>query len=472
MAFIYTDSATGNDADDGSTWALAKLTINGGSGVNSIAAPGDQVFCQDSISGGYVDVSTTGDYTLGPPSGTINDPVSYYACKSGTTNEGVNIVAADLVTDRNDTDIANIGTTFATGSFIIPSATNQTIGVFFYGFKITADADIRMEATGSSGRMDVELLECILDFGTNTGASTDLQIGHTATSPNAVRVRAINTDMDMNGGSSEIQLFNSDTQFQGGAIIGTSITGTIFRFGVSNRPFADALFIGYDFSAATSATHIVTFDNTRPNNLILDRCKKPTTITNVSGTLGESSRFEMVATDDLTDHTALIADYLLQTRRGVVEQDTTVIRTGGSNFSYKLTPATGETHQGIRAMYSPWMPIWVGTSDTDVALYLMEQTLTATLSDAEAWMEVQKPNQGVGTAGSNYQVDMGQRNILPDDSTNYSTDGSTWGGGGNQTKWKLNRAIAPEYEGPLFVRLAYAPGSTQSMFLDTLPEVT
>ena len=103
MAFFYMDTDTGDDGDDGTTWALAKLTLEG---LLAVMSAGDTGFVQGSAAD-----DTTANRTFTSP-GTVVFPCSIVGVVDGTTNTGTSVVVSDLASTLPIISIIFVGLYF------------------------------------------------------------------------------------------------------------------------------------------------------------------------------------------------------------------------------------------------------------------------------------------------------------------------------------------------------------------------
>ena len=87
MAYFYCDFDAGSDAAAGTSWATAKLTLEG---MLAVMAAGDTGFVQ----GAATDTAAASRTFTSP--GTVTNPCMIIGVVDGTTNEGTSVVAGDL----------------------------------------------------------------------------------------------------------------------------------------------------------------------------------------------------------------------------------------------------------------------------------------------------------------------------------------------------------------------------------------
>jgi hypothetical protein len=162
---------------------------------------------------------------------------------------------------------------------------------------------------------------------------------------------------------------------------------------------------------------------------------------------------------------------------GDLLNETTVIRTGGAHdgadggFSWAVTPHTSETEERITPLVCPWIDGWVvgdGTSKTLTVYITNDSGTDTTFDDDEVAMEVMYPSED-GDRKSGYKTTVMALLGTP---AAVTTDGSTWGGGGSGNGQKLTATIAPDYSGPVRVRvLYYRNANTDTLFIDPKLEI-
>ena len=162
----------------------------------------------------------------------------------------------------------------------------------------------------------------------------------------------------------------------------------------------------------------------------------------------------------------------IETRNGEVADETTAVRTGGATdratgtFSWAMTPNAGDTIDNYLPLYSPWIRSWIrgdGTSKT-ITVYIANSGAGDYQND-EVWLEAHYPAEDGGAQHAfktNRMPLLGTAANVTDD-----TD-STWGTGASNPQ-KLELSIAPDYSGPIYVRVAFAKNfasSPETLYVD------
>lgn len=360
----YYFSSTGSNANNGTTWALAKLTTEG---ALAIMAAGDRAFCQ-----GTGDISAAARTLTSP--GVGGNPCYIIGCKTGTTNEGAAIIASDLIsiltdtvfpitTTNGGTDINLVGSIVFKGIDLV-SADRINVQTarseyHFHGCKVTG-SDFRMFAT----TMSVHIQGC--QFNIRLWPSTS------------------------SGGSS----FH---MFGGSAAV---INGSLIRDAnmYANRIRYDSV----DMSASTF-THILDGGTVGAGNPVLNNITLPNSFVdfaNIIPTGSPSWEMEMIG---CTTDTAAKPDnesyqqHSIITSEGRFESDPVAVRTGGATdnasglFSYKITPNPNLTGLGGHSVKSPWCMVWVQAGSQNVTIFIANDG-GVNYTQSQAWLEYGFPN--------------------------------------------------------------------------------
>lgn len=468
MADVYVDAGLATGLNDGSDWTNAFQTFETyrASGLTA----DDRVYIMGGTGADVIGVGTLKAIAF---DATFDTPVLMTAVLSGTTNTPPQL--ADIIPDRFNADVPIIEVT-GTGS---GTAINIRGYIFFHGIHFRSGRFLRFGAS-SLAETHIRFSECIIN-NSNEVSTGALEIGASGSGNISVFVDWENCTWRSGAATIDadhIQLISAKFVWNGGDIDtpdATSVPNVCFA---SQGPNI-VRWTGVDLSASTHSSFFEDSDVEFGLDAILERCKIPSGFTPFSGStfVGEAAKVTFVACDNTADHTAAIEAFTAVDPRGTVEVETTVVRTGGgsdgdNSLAYKMTPrATASTKKGVMGVYSQWAPIWITTADTSITAYMMIQLASQTPNMSEIWLEVMKPNEGVGSAGSDNEYITTRELPVGGTLTSVPTDTSTWAGGGSQSKFKIVHTIAPEYDGPLMMRIGYAPESTQPLFIESLPDL-
>lgn len=380
MANIYVRSTDGSDADNGSTWALAKAKL---AGADAIDAAGDTIF----LSQAHAE-STAASITI---------------ALAGTVTSPSKIVAAN--------DAAEPPTAVSTASVTVTGGNNITLTGSFYakgvafncGTGATGGVRINVSNSASAGNRQV-YEDC--DFNIpETGVGNLLRIGNAA--PVNADAEFINCRFKVGVNSTQIQTI-ARTRITGGSwISGTTTPTTIFTT-ILGGP-CDLLVENHDFSNLGAAVNLMSGGAVATHGRAIFRnCKLPTSW---SGLLWSSTptnpglRAEMYNCDNAdTNYKLWVEDYAGSTR-----SETTIVRTGGASdgttgLSWKMVSSANAEYPTIK-LESPEIMQWNSTlSSVTATVEIVHDTNVAggqgagtgsRFQDDEIWLEVRY----LGTSG-------------------------------------------------------------------------
>lgn len=439
MAVIYLSSVDGNNADDGSTWALAKATL---AAALTAAGAGGTVYMDNAH-------AETQASTI-----TLSSP--------GTAASPTRVLCVSRASGEPPTTLATTGTVSATG------ASNILYGgyAYFYGFKLRSGSGA---STGSvtftaNADTDITLEDCGIVLN-NTSSSSRVIFGYNLAGQN-FRFRLINTPITFGAVGQAIRQDQGYWEWLNtpSAIVG-SVPTVLFSFASFGGA---AKFIGVDLSAAGAGKSILSSTADGMTRMDIIDCKLGTSVSILSGA------FSVDPNDGVTVINCDSADtnyrYYKSQWPGDITHETTIVRTGGATdgttaISRKMvTTANSNWH---RPLESDWMYFWNETTGSSVTVSVPVITDNVTLTDAEAWIEVEY----LGTSGFPLGSFANDRatDILATPA-NQTTDGSsTWTTTGLTTpvKQTLSKAVTPQEKGVLRARVVLAKAST-TMYFDPL----
>mgnify|MGYP006052741207 FL=1 len=438
MANIYVRSTDGSDADNGSTWALAKATLVGAAAID---AAGDTIYLSQSHaeSGGAVT-----------------------AVFAGTMANPVKIIAGN--------DAAEPPTAVSSASLI--SSSSITLSGSYYLYGLTLQSATSILPANQSASNSVTLDHCSL-ITTGTTGGGFFSIG----SANNITQKAVLLDCTYKfGGASNIGCATAGVvEIKGGSFIsGTSTPSAgIFGGAAADRTGAWLQISGLNMTNLASTVNIFrTFVS--PGLFQIRNSKLPASW---SGSLcnavplSTGQRFEMHNCDSGdTNYRLWVQEY-----SGSIKTETTLVRTGGASdgttgYSFKM--ATSANANAIVApLVTPEIIIWnvdVGSSKT-VTVEILHDSAT-NLTDGEIWLEVQH----LGTSGfplSSFVSDA-KSDVLAT-SADQATSSETWTTTGmtNPNTQKLSVTFTPQEKGYFQAKVYLAKAST-TVYIDPKLVVT
>lgn len=442
MANIYVRSTDGNDADDGSTWALAKATITGAAAID---AAGDSIY----VSQAHAE-STAATVTFAL-AGTAASPTRLI-CGNDAAEPPTTLANTATVTTTGTADI------IITGNAVIDSIT------FNAG---TGGGISTIRHSNTAGNRQV-YRNCNFNVvSTGTG-----QINPTATASNTYTTWH-NCYAKFSAVGQLISPGRGIFDWRGGGIAsgGTSPT-TLFTNPGANGS-AGVIMRGVDLSIGGSAMNIMAAGSVG-GRLLMANCKLPASWTGslVTGTLNPGFRAEMHNCDSAdTNYRLWIEDYA-----GSIKSETTLVKTGGASdgttsYSWKMV-STASASAYASPLESCDLPArWnttVGSAIT-VTVDILRDSAT-NLTDAEIWIELSY----LGTSG--YPL----ATFITDEKTNILTtaadqasSSATWTTTGmtNPNKQKLVVTFTPQEVGFLQARVVVCKASA-TIYVDPVLRVS
>lgn len=361
MATLYLRSTDGSDADDGSTWALAKASIDSTDGIGSVDAAGDTIY----VSGNHAE-STAGAVV--------------FSC-AGTLALPSKIICVN--------DAAQPPTAVATTATMTTTGTSAwTLRGSFYMYGITFN-------TGTGGNA-VSLIQADVDqdcqlyencnFKLVASSASYVQIG-TANSGVESKVTWKNCGLSFAAAANHLRPGMTEFKWEGGSLLAGTASPTALITPQSNH--INVEISGVDLSQGAAGMNIVTANAAATGKVVLRNCKLPASW---SGALGAPTgyfvRNEMHNCDSAdTNYRMWIEDYA-----GSIKSETTIVRTGGASdgttaLAWKMVTSANAEYP-IILLVSPEGALWNDTTGAS-------KTLT---------VEIVHDSQGAGS-GSKFQDD-------------------------------------------------------------------
>lgn len=440
MADIYVRSTDGSDADNGSTWALAKATLAGAAGID---AAGDSIW----LSQAHAESSAAAQ-TI-PFAGTKASPVRV-------------IAGNDAAAPPTTTATASVSTTGASAITISGSA-------YFYGIAFSAGSGaVNAPLTLNNVATNADALEifdtCSL-ASTATGSASWINVGaNGASNSEPSRTVWLNTDAKVSGAASSIDVYG-DLQWRGGSILsGNGTTGKLFRAGSISRPPSVSV---ENVSFANLSASCPMVDATRAGKYRFANCRLPASWTGglITGTPTANFRAEMYGCDSAdTNYRLWVEDYA-----GTITDETTLVRTGGATdgttpISWEMV-TTANANELVAPLVSPEMAVWNETTAASktVTVEILHDSAT-NLTDAEIWLEVSY----LGTSGVPLGSTASDHRATPlttaADQT-ASTVAWTTTGMTSPNKQKLSVTFTPQEKG-LFVGRVFLAKASKTVYVD------
>lgn len=447
MANIYVRSTDGSDADNGSTWVLAKQTTTGAAAID---AAGDNIFLSK-----FHAESTNAAVGIN---------------SAGTPANPVKIISVDDAAEPPTTPSAG-ATITTTGNFGITfTGSNYVYGVTFDAGTGASGTAATITCNATTGAASI-FENCTFRMNTTSGS----QIIQAITNGSSPTTQVIwkNCHVKTSHVSQAIAAGRGKFVWEGGSLLaGSSVPTGLFRGGNQAFSNTEILISGVDLS--NGGTGMVIFHTTTGGGRwIIRNCKLPAGWTgSLLGVPTLGCRAEMYNCDSGdTNYRLWIEDYC-----GSIKSETTLIRTGGASdgttgFSWKMGTSANVSAYAA-PLISPELPaVWnttVGSAVT-VTVDVIHDSLTA-LKDDEIWLEVQY----LGTSGfplssfiSDAKADVLATAVSQDASAaTWTTTGMT-----NPNEQKLSVTFTPQEVGFIQAKV-YSGKASYTVYVDPKLQVS
>ena len=430
MATIYLRSTDGNNADNGSTWALAKATL---AAALTAAGAGGTVY----MSQAHAETQAI-HMTLTSP-GTAGSPVRVICC-----NDGAEPPTATATT-------GSVSTT--TGRNITFSGVAYYYGVGFSAGSGLASAQIYFT---NGAALWLRFDTCRLALGGTSGGR--FYVGETGSTRETL-IEFVETILKFSMTPQGI-IASCPFVWRGGSV---DPTGTIPTELFKENAAGNIAFVqleGVDLSALGSGKTLVAQPSTSNGGFFrFTNCKLHASVAISSGTIaGQGGAVIDLVNCDSGDTNY---KYSKKVYQGDITQETTIKRTGGASdgvtgFSRKFVSTANAKFYA--PLVGPWFKFWHSTlSSITVAIEIVTDNVT--LTDAEAWVEVLHQ----GTSG--YPLGVFENDRTADilaTGANQTSSSETWTTTGLTTpvKQTLSKAVTPAEIGWVYARVVLAKSST------------
>ena len=455
MAHFHMDANTGSDANDGSTWALAKLTFEGLVGLMSA---GDFGYVRANASSVFDTAAATRTFTF--PTGTTNSSSFIRGVKTGTTNEGANIVGSDLVVRGTDT-LPVIECTGANSDLSF----NAGATVHYYGIDFRCSDQILSNSQGAYHTWQ----GCRLQFTDRIRSQAGIHDYY-------------DCELAFNAGGAQFSMQNP-CYIRGGEFTFNGTVGDIF----DTNPFSNRgnyVIEGVDMSTWATGQNLVDLQaSSCQGEAVFRNCAMPASFDLMSAVvsfatpMGSITAINMSTATSIGD-TSSFQNYERVDRYGTIVEETTAVRTGGADddaaggFAYAMTPFSDavieSSHSSVK---SPWMEIWVEAGSQTLTVFIANDTASTDYNEDEARAEFYFPNNN-DTSQWDMTLDPDLPYLLGSSTAITDDTGSSWGTGANNHQ-KFTAAINPGYEGPAYARVILSKRQTtpDTMYVDPALDV-
>lgn len=436
----YVRSTDGDDADNGSTWALANATL---AGAITDAVAGDTIY----VSQVHAESTVGGALTF---PGTLASPVSVI-CANDAAEPPTAVATSGAITITGSTNLQLNGSAFLYGLAFSVGATGNP-NIFFAG------ADLAF----------VRATACSFSFGSGTSTGSRFTFGST-TAGNESSFIGENCTFGFNNASQAMLPRFAKTRLLGGSISGAAVTNLIAQTIVS----VDFEWSGGDLSAGSSSMNLLAASQLGVGTVVFRNCKLPASWSGsllAGAPLNTAFRAEMYNCDSSdTNYRLWVEDYA-----GSIRSETTIVRTGGASdgttsLSWKMASSANAEYPLI-TLDSPEIARWNDTTGSAITVTVEVVTDNVTLTDAECWLEVQY----LGTSG--FPLGTFVNDCKADflaSAANQTSSSETWTttGLGTPVKQKLSVTFTPQEKGYIHAVVKLAKAST-TVYVDPLLTVT
>lgn len=443
MANRYVRSTDGDNADDGSTWALADADLTASFGGD---ASGDTTW----ISQAHAE-STAAAVTVAC-AGTPATP-SRILCGNDAAEPPTALATTATVATSNGSLI-----TF-TGSF------------YAYGVSYTSSA-------GANGGFSIgpaanhQVYEHHKFICSANDSRPVINIGGVGTSAAQGLVQWNNCGVKFAHANQRILLQGTRFEWRGGGLESGTTSPTYLLGTATERQQPNALLWGLDLSAGGTSMAIFSA-GVAGSRCVIRNSKLPTSWagTLISGTLLVGSRAEMwnCSSTDI-NYQMWIEDYA-----GSIKHETTIYHTGGASdgdtpISWKMASSANAGYPVI-VLRTPeiFVPNTTTGASKTLTVEIAQDGTTTALNDDEIWLEVEY----LGTSATAGQLALFANDSKADvlaTAAAQDTSSESWSGlSGTNKKQYLQKAITPQEEGVYIARVCLAKAST-TVYVD--PKVT
>jgi hypothetical protein len=437
VAVIYLRSTDGDDADDGSTWALAKATL---AGAFAAAAAGDTIY----VSHQHAE-NTAGALSLVSP-GTAAAP-----CLVLCVNDGAAPPTALATTATVSTD-ATFGANISFTKFC-----------YYYGISFLAGvsaSNARHIYIGTaSDPWWIRFDSCKLKL-MSTQASV-IQISAAAASADDALCEWVNCEISFGNASNNIAVSATHLIATGCTLdAAATLSTTLFITGQSHSSINAK---GCDLSPLAAGKSLVSVAGAGRHLIDFENCKLGSAVALTTGTIpGQGGAVVRLVNCDSADTQNRYQKTVYQ---GSIFSDTGCVRTGGATDGTTAV-ARKMVSSAATQFYSPLetdpIRIWNETVGSEITVECHVVTDNVTLTDAECWLEVEYQ----GTSGFPQSLFASDRsaNILATPAAQTAST-ATWSGTvydalGTPVKQKLSVSFTPQEKGWVTCRVLVAKAST------------
>jgi len=430
MATMYVRSTDGNNADNGSTWALAKLDLNGAAAADNA---GDIIY----VSNVHSESSAASIFfTWG---GLTTLPV-YVICAKDNAEPPVSATnSAKIHVTGQNSEIQCQGSVYAYG----------------LNFQLNGTATCSMWLHNNFN--NAQLWEnCNFELTSDTSNYMFINAVNTTSGDIVWR----NCNLKFGAALSAILPNNDRWRWEGGAMEAGSVTPNPGLIGLSGTRYSDVLISGVDFSVMDPSFYFLS--SMGAGKVVIRNCKLPASWTGdfYSGAYGFSFRGEMYNCDSgANNHRVYIKEHM-----GAIIDETTVIKQNGATdgvtpYSLRFS-ANGNCNPAYSRLRSSEINLWCDLTSASVTLSvdILHDSVTP-LTNRDVALEVQYLGAATSPLGS--ITTSFPANPIATAASNLASSSATWVTTGltNPNRQKVSVTVVPQQRGFLQARIVQCKDS-------------
>ena len=311
-----------------------------------------------------------------------------------------------------------------------------------------------------------------------TGAGSGTMALGVSNGTQSAEVQFQNCNVKFSAAGQSIALANASNLagpfvWKGGSVdnSGTAPT-TLFTGSAAGVPVMASL-IGVDVSALGSGKNLINLAQLNHVFRLID-CKLGSSVSITTGSAASGQADVHVIN---SDSTATNYRYYKSIDQGTEQQETTIVRSGGASdrttsVSRKIVTNTLSDDLVFSPYVSMPIQVWNATTNSAITLTIPIITDNVTLTDAQAWLEVEYQASNTSPLGTLVSTRVSDPifgtavNVASDTTSTWTTTGLT-----TPVKQKLSATITPQAIGLIRVYLVVAKPST-TVYYDPLIQIT
>jgi hypothetical protein len=448
MANKYVRSTDGNDADNGTTWALAKATVNG---ATSIASAGDTVY----VSQAHAETSAS-PTSISWTSSTAAAPMNIVCGNDGATPPTAVATTASVTTTGNNAV-----------SISAPADGHAYLyGLTFNAGDSTGTASLNVGGGGSACFLKMEACNFYL---LGTGSSSRINVGLAA---NTARGTFVNCQFRFSDAGQQF-LVSANWRIHGGSFHASSTSPSSVLF-QGNSNCVNLEVVGLDMSNLGNTLVLVNPGSSNPTGTYrFVGCKLPASWIGSLVGVTTPAPYTVVEMVDC-DSGATNYRYWRETNQGSFKHSTSIYRDNGFTIDSTHIGWTLVSNANCKfptiGLQSGWIiPKYNSTTGSPITATVEFATNNVTLKDDELVVEFFY----LGASGAPLMTRIStEKASYVTTAANLSTSSETWTGvPGTPVKQKASATFTPQMAGLILARVTLYKASTTA-YLDPLVTLT